>query len=216
MAMSADGKISTHRRESFALGTAEDRYRMDVLRARADAVVIGSGTLAKDPWPLRVRNRALRDRRRGKATPHPLNVVLSTGLALDTASRFFTEKSTSRLVVTTREATAARIERVGRVAEVVVLPKRAIHPTDVVAALAERGAKRILVEGGGEVNYSFIKAGLVDEIYITVTPRILGGVDAPTVVDGRGFTARSHVGLELVSARRLGQEVYLRYRVVKR
>ena len=213
MAMSADGKISTYRRESFPLGTAEDRYQMDVLRSRADAVVIGSGTLAKDPWPLRVRDPGLR--RRSGRKGDPLNVVLSTRLELSTSSRFFRDKSTRRLIVTTRRATAVRIARVSRVAEVVVLPARSIGPRAVLSVLARRGARRVLVEGGGEVNYSFMKSGLVDEIYITVTPRILGGVEAPTVVDGRGFTRRSHVCLELVSARRRGQEVYLHYRVVR-
>ena len=216
MAMSADGKISTCRRESFTLGTSEDRYQMDALRARADAVVIGSGTLAKDPWALRVRDPALRQGRRARRRdPHPLNVVLSSRLDLKTSAHFFTFRQTDKLVITTRQAPAARIKRIGRVAEVVVLPRRSITPLAVLGILAERGARRVLVEGGGRVNYSFFDANLVDEIYITVTPRILGGADAPTVVDGKGFVELSQRHLELVSAKRRGGEVFLRYRVVR-
>jgi riboflavin biosynthesis pyrimidine reductase len=81
--------------------------------------------------------------------------------------------------------------------------------------LAERGVKRVLVEGGGTLNFSFFRENLVDEFYITVTPRILGGAAAPSPVDGKGFLRNSHVRLKLLSSRKDGDELFLRYRVVK-
>ena len=217
MAMSADGKIATYRRETFSLGSDEDRYMMDVLRAKADAVVVGAGTLQLDGWAMRIRYPDLRQKRTQKGMkPNPLNVVLSTDLSLKADREFFTHPDTEKLIITTRTTSQARVRRFEKLAEVLVLPRKRIHPADVIDILWKRGAKQVLVEGGGALNFSFFEADLVDEIYITVTPRILGGSTSPTVADGKGFLSRSHTHLELVSSRRRGNEVFLKYRVVRR
>ena len=213
MAMSADGKISSHRRESFPLGSSEDRRLMDVLRGRADAVIIGANTVRLDGYAIRVRNADLRDRRARRRTRHPLNVVLTSALDLPLDAQFFTHPRTERMVITTRQAPQARVTRAKALGEVLVLPRKRIDPRLVVDALAERGHTRLLLEGGGALNYSFFEKELVDEVFITVTPRILGGSEAPTVVDGKGFLAADHPSLSLVSCRRRGDEVFLRYRV---
>ncbi len=216
MAMSADGKTSTYRRESFSLGSPSDRYLMDVLRAKADAVIIGARTLASDGWAIRVRHADMRMRRvEQRRTPHPLNVVLSTDLDLPVRAEFFTFPETEKLVITTRRAPARRVESFRRLAEGVVLPRERILARYALRVLADRGVKRVLVEGGGTLNFSFFREDLVDEVYLTVTPRILGGATAPSPVDGKGFLRNSHVRLELLSSRRNGDEIFLRYRVVK-
>lgn len=214
MAVSADGKITTHRRERFALGSAEDRLLMDVLRARSDAVIIGATSLRLDGWAIRVRDPKIRRRRLSKGlSPHPLNVVLSTALDVPTRRQFFTHQQTERLVVTTRAATESRLRRVRRHAEVVVVPTRRVRARAVLDLLAARGAKHVLLEGGGTLNYTFFAENLVDEVYITITPRILGGATAPTAVDGPGFLQATQKRLDLVSSRRRGDEVFLKYRV---
>jgi 2,5-diamino-6-(ribosylamino)-4(3H)-pyrimidinone 5'-phosphate reductase len=214
MAMSADGKISTRRRESFSLGSSEDRRLMDTLRAQADAVVVGASTVRHDGWAIRVRTREIREKRlaRGRS-PHPLNVVVSRALDLPAKSQFFTHPRTERLVITTKAAPATRVRRFAKLAEVVVLPRKTIRAVDIVDTLAERGVKRLLVEGGGELNYSLFAEELVDELYLTITARIIGGGDAPTPVDGKGFLEATQKPLTLVSSRRRGDEVFLRYRV---
>lgn len=215
MAMSADGKISTRHRETFSLGSPEDRRLMDVLRARADAVIVGATTVRHDGWAIRVRSREIRERRLARrGSPHPLNVVVSHGLDLPAKSQFFTHPRTERLVITTKAAPEARVKRFGKLAEVLVLPRKTIRAVDIVDAVAARGGKRLLVEGGGALNFAFFDEGLVDELYVTITPRIIGGADAPTPVDGRGFLVAAQKHLELVSSRRRGQEVFLKYRVV--
>jgi 2,5-diamino-6-(ribosylamino)-4(3H)-pyrimidinone 5'-phosphate reductase len=217
MAMSADGKISTRRRETFSLGSSEDRRLMDVLRARCGAVVIGAQTLALDGWAIRVRDAAIRRKRAASGKPpHPLNVVVSTELDLPGRAQFFTFEDTEKLVITTKKASPSRIKRFEKVSEVVVIPRSRVKPADVLEILARRGIKKVLVEGGGALNFSFFRDNLVDELFVTVTPRILGGSDAPTPVDGAGFLADSHVHLELVSSRRRGDEMFLRYRVLTR
>jgi riboflavin-specific deaminase-like protein len=214
MAVSVDGRITTRTRERVSLGSERDRRLMDELRTRADAVIVGAGTVRHDGYPIVIRYDDLRARRvaRGLA-PHPVNVVLSRALDLPLRSRFFASKDTRRIIFTTALAPKARVQSFGRVAEVVVLPGKSLTPTRVMEALQERGLNRVLLEGGGEVHFAFAKAGLVGEIYVTVTPRLIGGKTAPSLLDGEGFLWKEHVALRLVSAERAGEEVFLRYRV---
>lgn len=217
MAVSVDGRITTRTREHFALGSEHDRRLMDELRTRADAVIVGAGTVRHDGWPMLIRYDDLCEKRvRRRRSPHPVNVVLSRALDLPVRSRFFQSPAAERIVFTTRQAPAARVKRFLRVADVVVLPGRTLAPATVVAQLHARGLYHLLLEGGGETHFSFAQAGLVDRLYVTVTPRLIGGHGAPTLLDGKGFLQRSHLRLELESLRRKGDEVFLRYRVRKR
>jgi len=214
MAVSLDGRISTRRREQIVLGTRHDRHLMDVLRARADAVVVGAGTVRHDGFPILVRDAAVRARRvaRGKR-PHPVNVVLSRALDLPVSRPIFRRTDTERIVFTTGQAGARRLARIRRLAEVVVLPGRTLSPPAVLDALAARGLRRVLIEGGGEIHWAFARADCVDEIYVTLTPRLIGGAGAPTLLDGKGFLRDEHRRLKLLSCRRVGDELFLRYRV---
>jgi 2,5-diamino-6-(ribosylamino)-4(3H)-pyrimidinone 5'-phosphate reductase len=212
MAVSVDGRINSRRRERFALGGPHDRRLMDVLRARADAVIIGAGTVRHDGHPMLIRYADLRAQRLARRrTPHPVNVVLSRDLDLPLRP-FFASDETRRIVFTTRGAPRARVRRFARVAEVVVLPGASPSPKLVVNALRERGLHRLILEGGGEIHFAFAKAGLVDEWYVTLTPRLIGGRTAPSFLDGEGFLKRDHLELRLVSQRRVGDEIFLRYR----
>jgi 5-amino-6-(5-phosphoribosylamino)uracil reductase len=214
MAVSVDGRITTRKRERFPLGSEHDRRLMDELRSRADAVIIGAGTVRHDGYPILLRYGDLRAARvaRGRP-PHPVNVVLSRSLDLPVKSRFFASDAARKLVFTTRSAPGARVKRFQRVAEVVVLPGRSLSPARVLAQLRARGLKRCLLEGGGEVHFAFAKAGVVEEIYVTLTPRLIGGKRAPSFLDGEGFLWKDHPRLALVSLKRVGSEVFLRYRV---
>jgi riboflavin-specific deaminase-like protein len=213
MAISLDGRISTRRREQITLGSRHDRHLMDVLRSRADAVIVGAGTVRHDGFPVLVRDRTVRRKRTASGLPpHPVNVVLSRALDMPLARAIFKRDDTRRIVYTTRLATQARVKRFGRVAEVVVLRGKSISPTTVLRDLRRRGIKRVLLEGGGELHFAFAKERVVDEVYVTLTPRLIGG-DAPSLLDGTGFLKDDHPELELVSTRRVGDELFLRYRV---
>lgn len=213
MAISVDGRINSRRRERFALGSEHDRRLMDVLRERADAVIVGAGTIRHDGHPMLLRYEDLRARRvaRGKS-PHPLNVVLTRDLDLPLRQPFFESTETKRMVFTTRRAPVARVRRFERVADVVVLPGTSPSPARVASELRKRGCKRLILEGGGEVHFAFAKAGLIDEWYVTLTPRLIGGKTAPSFLDGDGFLKSDHLKLRLVSQRRVGDEIFLRYR----
>jgi riboflavin biosynthesis pyrimidine reductase len=87
--------------------------------------------------------------------------------------------------------------------------------TALLRRLKRRGVNRLLVEGGGEVNWNFIEADLVDELYVTITPRLLGGRDAPTLLEGPGLSMREQRALRLLELHREGDELYCRYAVVR-
>jgi riboflavin biosynthesis pyrimidine reductase len=87
-----------------------------------------------------------------------------------------------------------------------------VRPAAVLRELAARGMREVLVEGGGELHFAFAREHLVDDIYVTITPRLIGG-DAPSLLDGRGFLKKNHLELALVSQRRVGDELFLHYRV---
>jgi riboflavin-specific deaminase-like protein len=214
MAMSVDGKISTRHRESITLGTSQDRLLMDKIRAQVDAVIIGSGTLKADGFPLLVRNAEIRRWRTDRGLPsHPVNVLLSRTLDIPARKKFFSHPESKKIVYTSRLAEPAQRRKFEKYAEVVLVPARISYLKYVLTDLANRGFKKVLLEGGGELNYSFFHAGLVNEIYLTITPRIIGGGKAPTVVDGKGFLKHNHIELKLRSVKRIGDELFLRYMV---
>jgi len=214
MAMSLDGKITTYRREDIALGTDHDRRTMDVLRADVDAVIVGSGTVKHDGFPIIIRYEDLEAQRIARGLPpHPTNVTLSRSLDMPSTRPFFRHPETDKIVFTTRAAPSARIKRFTKYAEVIVLPGRNISPMRVLDHLKRRGIERVLLEGGGEVHFAFAKEGVVDDVYITITPRLIGGATTPTILDGKGFLAAHHLKLELVSCERVGDELFLKYSV---
>lgn len=203
LATSLDGKIASADRGLFHLGTAADRRNMRILRERADAVLMGASTLRAFRGPLRARS----------AGNSPLNVVVSSSLAgVSTAWPFFRARDTERLVFASRRAPLARRRAVAKVADLVLLDPRKPAAPQIVAELERRGLRRLLVEGGGTVMWDFVAAGLIDELHMTLTPWLVGGKAAPTLVDGAGFASGKGRRLRLVRLKRLRDELYLTYR----
>lgn len=220
MASSIDGKITTFEKEKVRFGSDEDRESMEMLRAQVDAILIGKDTLIADDPPLLLRiPRFVEQRRQMKGDAQPVNVTVSSKLDIPIEdSDFFREKSTAKIVFTTDLAAQADVGRLRRFAEVVVLPADAHGqvPLDQMAAkMADLGIEHLLLEGGGTLNFAMLAADMIDEIYLTLCPFIIGGVDAPTTFDGRGFPKELVRKLVLQEHRqgRMG-ELFLKYAVV--
>ncbi|MCC7441378.1 MAG: dihydrofolate reductase family protein [Bdellovibrionales bacterium] len=211
LATSIDGKIATARRSHFALGTKADHARMQVLRGRCDAILMGASSLRAFKRPCLYR----------KARPgrQPLNVVLSRDLSgLDPNWPFFAsaELEGKRVLLTTGKVPPARLRRFASLATVVALPPSASRAGKVaeaiVRALGKLGVRRLLVEGGGEVMWHFVSRDLLDEIHLTLTPKLVGGREAPTLIEGEGFEVDTIRTMRLSSVRRIGHELFLVYR----
>ncbi len=218
MAISADGKTSTRDREKLRFGSKEDRRLMEELRTRADAVMIGRGTLDADDPPLLVRDSCLQEQRLARGEPiHPINVAVCSQLPpglLDSA--FCLEKTTTKIIYTTVASETDSLSTPPDVCVDVVARDSAgrVQLTEVVGNLASRGVTTLLLEGGGTLNYSMLQQSLVDEVFMTVCPFLFGGQSAPTSLDGVGFAKEQVKRLRLCSCRSgTGGEVFLHYRV---
>ncbi len=213
VATSLDGKIASSRRELPGFAGRADRRMMDRIRARADAVLVGAGTLRAADYPLRIRSAALRKERLASGRPEqPLNILLSSTLAVPLRGRFLRSPDTRRLIVTTRRAPSSRVLSLRKRAEVLVLGRNEVSLPRLMRRLGAMGIRELLLEGGGETNAAFFRHHLVDEIYLTLCPVIIGGAASPTPADGRGFSPGEFPHFRLVSLRREGGEIFLHYR----
>jgi 2,5-diamino-6-(ribosylamino)-4(3H)-pyrimidinone 5'-phosphate reductase len=217
MAMTADGKITSAAREYPRFTSPRDRRTMDRLRAEADAVLVGAGTLRADDPPLHVRDPEMLAYRRSLGRPDGLlNIVVTASADLDPASRFFrTDSAAGRIVATVEDVAPERAARLEEVAEVWRLGRGLVDLRELLRRLHARGVKRLLVEGGGELNWGFVRDDLLDELYVTVAPVLLGGADAPTLLEGEGLSMAAQRKLALTGMERHGDEIYCRYTVLR-
>ena len=216
MAMTADGKIATANRAVHSFGSPRDLEHLYELRATADAVMCGARTVAISQTILGNGGEKFRHRRvrRGLAA-FPLRVVVSGSGTIDPEARLFQKQFSPVVVLTTRRAPAKKLRQLRAVAaEVKVFPGMEINFPAALRWLREKwNIRRLLCEGGGELNDALFRAGLVDELHLTVCPKIFGGRHAPTIADGEGVEKLTDAArLELKSARSIGDELFLVFR----
>jgi riboflavin-specific deaminase-like protein len=201
MAPSLDGKIApAHKRAPFAMSRgAEDPRRMHALRARADAVFVGATNVeADDPdlMPSRIRV-----------------VVTRAGDRLNPNAKMFDPELGGEAVVA-HAATMPEDRRrafSGR-ATLLELGTSEVDLSRLLEWLAvERGCKVVLCEGGGVLNAGLLAARAIDELYLTIVPRVLGGSSAPTVVEGDGFAPDALPDARLTHVEQLGDELFVTY-----
>jgi riboflavin-specific deaminase-like protein len=205
LAVSLDGKIGTRERGFLPLGTAEDLKQMMLLRKRCDAILIGAATLRTFRKPCKIRG----------AAEQPVNIILSSQLEhISPRWQFFTDPQIRRIIFVSRPTPASRLREFGKSSEVISLqPATAKNSTarQIITQLKKRGLARLLIEGGGGVMWDFVSQNLIDEYHVTLTPKILGGSESPTLVDGPGFSPTKLLNLKLRKVRQLGDELYLTY-----
>lgn len=212
-ATSADGKLSSRRREQIAISGPEDFDRVDTLRADSDAVMVGVGTvLADDPHLTLDDPELIAAREDEDEPPHPARVVADSRARTPPDARVLDDAATTYLLASEaapRERIAA-IEDAG--ARVVVAGAERTDLDGALAELESRGIERLMVEGGGELIFSLLEAGLVDELSVFVGPKVIGGREAPTLADGEGFV-EGFPELSLEGVERLDKGVLLCWRV---
>ena len=211
MVSSVDGRTSKEGKAT-GMGTRIDRQSMRTLRSRADAVMIGAGTLRAEKLSLGLDET---DR------VQPLAIVVThTGNIPLEAHLVATEKQ-EVLILLSDKAPQGVPERLREVAQVMKAPADSAGVVDLDRALralkAERGIDVLVVEGGPGLNHGMISRNLVDELFLTVAPELLGGTAAETVTLLRGpeIPARGRPALELVSIHLAGSELFLRYSLTR-
>jgi len=214
-ATSADGKLSSRRREQIAISGEEDFARVDRLRAEVDAVAVGVGTvLADDPSLVRHDETHRADRRGPDAAP-PARVVVDSRCRTP-ADAAILDGAPDTYVLTSEAAPDDRREALAAAGGTLLAAgdDRVDLPA-ALGALADEGVDRLMVEGGGELIFSLFEAGLVDELSVYVGGLVVGGREAPTLADGDGFV-EAFPELRLDDVRRLDDGVVLEWEVVGR
>ena len=205
VAMSLDGKIATRDRDDTTFSSRADRRFLNEKRAQSDALVVGAGTVRAGDPPMRVSPRALL-----KGRPEPLRAVVSRLCLLSPDLKVF-GAGPKTLVFTCEDASPGARKAIAGVADVRVSSGSVVRAAEVLGALGKLGAKRVLVEGGGELIWAFLEEDLLDEIHVTLCPVAIGGQTAPTPVGGAGFDAASLKRAKMIDERRVGDELFLHY-----
>ena len=216
-AVSLDGKTNPapgKRHGAFAMSRGKEDWRlMRELRARADAILIGATNQRVDDPGLSLSPDE-RERRRAAGQPLPARIVVTRrgeGIRPD-AKIFDRSIGGPTYVVHTEDMTEANRAQLAPVATLVEMGAAAVPMAGLLTWMRKTvGAQVVMCEGGGDLVAQLFAARAVDELYVTVVPRILGGITAPTLVGGAGFDIDEIPHASLTSVERIGDELYLRY-----
>jgi 2,5-diamino-6-(ribosylamino)-4(3H)-pyrimidinone 5'-phosphate reductase len=184
--MSVDGKIATRSGDS-SISSIVDLKRVHRLRTTVDAIMIGIQTVLTDDPMLDVRF-AKTNRK------NPARIIIDSTARIPLRSRILkTANEIQTVVAVTTKASTAKIHKIeSRGAQVLVAGDKIVNIRSVFRYLERLGFERILVEGGGEINWSVLNLGMIDEMIVMVSSVVIGGRDAKTLVEGRGFSKISN------------------------
>lgn len=213
MAMTADGKIATGNRRLSSIGSQRDHEHLLELRTTADAVMAGARTvdMAKvDLGPGGIIHEEERVRR--GLNRFNLRIVVSGSGTVTPCAHIFSKRFSPIIILTTSRVHAKAQRALETVADAVM--KFGTNSIDFPQAChwlhTEWNVKRLLCEGGGELNDALLRAGLVDEIHLTICPKIFGGRHAPSIADGIGFPRlQNAAGFAITSTRRVEDEMFV-------
>lgn len=204
-AMTLDGKIGKNATK-IKLSSKKDKIRVHRLRAKVDGILIGKNTLDADNPTLSVRYT------RGK---NPVRILLDSRGTIKSSSKIIQScNKIPTIVATTSLISKKNLLRLEKFPlEVIKCGKTSVDILRLLKILHKKRIKKILLEGGGIINWSFLKRGLVDELIITIAPYILGGSDSVTLVEGSGFKSIfSMKKLKLRKIQKIGNEIVVYYK----
>lgn len=204
---SIDGAV-TVRGRSGGLGSDTDRALVQVLRAMADVILVGAGTVRVEGYGgARVEDADAAWRQERGLPPQPRLAVVSRALDLEPQHPFFAEAVNRPLLVTCASAPADKREALAEVADLLVAGDLTVDLGEAIGALAEDGMAHVLCEGGPHLFGSLLEADLVDELCLTLSPHLVGG-GAGRIVANVTEAARA---MRLKHALVEGDWLFLRY-----
>lgn len=216
-AMSADGKLSTKERKQVRISGKLDFERVDELRARSDAIMVGIGTVLSDDPSLTVKSQERKAARKAAGkNENPARIIVDSSARTPLDADVFKKGEGIRIIAVSNSAPAEKVEKLEEKAVVIRTGTEKVDLPELVRKLKEMGIDTLMVEGGATLNWGMLSAGLVDEVYTFVGNLIIGGKTAPTLTDGEGFTEAELLGLELLSAEKIEDGILLKWKVKKR
>lgn len=202
-----DGRIASKTGYSRLSCPPFDLKRLHEVRASVDAIMVGANTVINDDPTLTPRYV--------KAVRNPIRVVIDGKMRTPLTAKVVTNKEAPTIIVTTEQADRSKITQLMNMGvEVWVMGKERVNLKDVLERLfTEKGVKRVLVEGGGHLNWELIKeGGLVDEIRLTVSPYVFGA--GTSFIEGEGYPTTMEgprLRLKSINVCECGQEVIINY-----
>jgi riboflavin-specific deaminase-like protein len=217
-AVSADGKLALENRSLIQFSSRLDRQLVFKLRTQVDAVLSGARTVETFSINLAVgSDKWQQERVRRGLPPEPLRIIVSGSASLDPHAKIFQKRVSPVIILTTRSADKKKVAALRKVADAVkIFGERTVSFARAFRWLREQhGVSSIVCEGGGETNAALIRAGVVDELHLTLCPLLLSGRRAPTISDGHGVGALEFAPqLKLKSLKRMKEEIFLIYKIL--
>lgn len=193
-ATSLDGKIATKSGDS-RFSSGKDKIRVYRLRATVDAILVGKNTVNRDDPILTVHQV------KGK---NPIRIILDSRATISTKSRIIkTCNKIPTIIAVSKKASNKNLENLRKFPlKIIVSGNNIVNIKKLLKTLWKLKIRKILVEGGGTVNWEFVNQNLFDEIIVTITPFLVGGKDAVSIIEGKGFS-------KIVKSRKLKLEKIL-------
>jgi 2,5-diamino-6-(ribosylamino)-4(3H)-pyrimidinone 5'-phosphate reductase len=206
--MTLDGKIASKSKNS-KISSKEDLKRVHEIRKSVDGIMIGINTAIIDDPRLTVHKIP------GKRKDNPTRIIVDSKARIPLSSRVFGDEAKT-IVAVSKKAQVTRLKKIEEKAEVIVCGSEKVDLCCLMEELYKRGIKSILLEGGGTLNWGMLEQGLVDEVRVAISPRIVGGKQAITLAEGEGFNLISEgIKLKLKKHYPLGDDLVLEYEVLK-
>lgn len=200
-AMSLDGKIALPSKIQTKISSEKDIVRVHKLRNECDAILVGIGTVLSDDPKLTVKEKYV------KNPSQPYKIVIDSKLRIQKNAKIF---ENNKAIVATTIGKSKNLP-----CEIIECGDEKVDLKKLLEILSSKGIKKILVEGGGTIIWSFLKERLADEIYVFIGNIIIGGKNSPTLADGEGAKNFNEIiSLELKSIKKLNNGILLKYKVI--
>ena len=212
MAMTADGKIATANRSVSTFGSPRDHAHLLELRATADAVMAGARTIDAGPVNLGPGGaKYCRRRLKNGLAEYNLRVIVTGRGTVNPGAEIFKHRISPIIILTTERAPATRLKQLRSLADDIwVGGGTEINLPQALKWLQKHWRiQRLACEGGAELNEALFRAGVVDELHLTLCPKIFGGRTAPTIAEGPGVPRLAAAeGFQIQSLSRVGDELF--------
>jgi 2,5-diamino-6-(ribosylamino)-4(3H)-pyrimidinone 5'-phosphate reductase len=213
-AISADGKLSTKERKQVKISGKFDFERVDELRAQADAIMVGIGTVLADDPSLTVKSEARKNSRKAAGkSENPVRIIVDSKARTPLDADIFKKGEGERIIAVSNTVPQERLKELGKKAFIIKTGTDKVNLSELVKELKKRGINTLMIEGGATLNWGMLSSGLVDEIYTFVGNLIIGGTTAPTFTDGEGFSESELLELEFISMEKIEDGVLLKWKV---
>lgn len=211
MVTSLDGKVTADGTQPSSLGSSFDLKTMGVIRSHFDAVLAGGNTIRLHPYYLGVPVELEGSRQGRGLARQPLTVLLTQSGNLDPFSSLFTKAPRPPIIITSATGAQNLTSSIQGQSKIEIMENP--DPQSITTLLQTKYAvKRLLVEGGPSVNYQFMQAKLMDDLFLTLHPSLIGKRTDLSLSAGDHVLEKAH-DIQLISVNREGNELFLHYRI---